>query len=138
VVLKFWLNVSAEEQRQRFPVRLNTPGKYWKYATGDVRGRAHWDDCMAAYEAALHATARPWAPGYAIQADSRSYMRMCVADIVVRTLRSLDLHYPEVAGEECSHFDEMRCLCRSPRHGTSQSSRGALDIPTCSGTILAC
>ena len=113
VVLKFWLNVSAEEQRQRFLARLNTPEKYWKFATGDVRERAHWADYMAAYEAALNATARPWAPWYAIPADSKSYLRMCVADIVVRTLGSLDLHYPEVAGEERSHFDEMRRLLES-------------------------
>jgi PPK2 family polyphosphate:nucleotide phosphotransferase len=117
VVLKFWLNVSAEVQRQRFLDRLNTPEKYWKFATGDVRERAHWNDYMAAYEAALNATSRPWAPWYAIPADSKSYMRMCVADIVVRALRSLDLHYPAVAAAEHSHFDEMRRLLESEAPG---------------------
>jgi len=110
LVLKFWLNVSREEQRQRFLSRLNTPEKYWKFAAADVRERAHWQHYMRACESALNATSRPWAPWFVIPADSKSYMRMCVADIVVRTLQSLDMHYPAVREEERSRFDEMRRL----------------------------
>ena len=63
---------------------------------------------MLAFESALSATSRPHAPWYAIPADSKSYMRFCVADILVKAMESLDLRYPEVAENERSRFDEMR------------------------------
>lgn len=113
VVLKFWLNVSREEQRRRFLDRLEMPEKNWKFASGDVRERGYWDDYMHAYEHALRETSRPWAPWYAIPADSKSYMRMCVADIVVRTMQSLEMHYPLVGDTERARFDEMRRLLES-------------------------
>ena len=108
VILKFWLNVSADEQKRRFLARLDNEDRHWKFNPRDVRERAHWDDYMQAYEDALNATSRPWAPWYAIPADSKSWMRMTVADIVLRTLRSLDMHYPEVEEKERQHFDAMR------------------------------
>ena len=110
VVLKFFLNVSPEEQRKRFLARLDEPEKNWKFSVGDVRERGLWDQYMAAYEAALKATSRPWAPWYAIPADDKDYMRMTVADIVVRTLKALPLHYPAVAEEDRERFAEMRAL----------------------------
>jgi PPK2 family polyphosphate:nucleotide phosphotransferase len=113
VVLKFWLNVSRDEQRQRFMSRLDEPEKNWKFSSGDVRERGFWDDYMKAYQAALRATSRPWAPWYAIPADNKPYMRVCVADIVVRSLRALDLHYPKVDARERARFDEMRSLLQS-------------------------
>jgi polyphosphate kinase 2 (PPK2 family) len=108
VVLKFFLNVSREEQRGRFLARLDEPDKNWKFSAGDVAERAHWDAYMAAYEDALNATSRAHAPWYAIPADSKSYMRMCVADIVVRTLERLDLRYPTVDAATQARFAEMR------------------------------
>jgi polyphosphate kinase 2 (PPK2 family) len=73
--LKFWLNVSKEEQRQRFLARIDEPEKNWKFSEGDVRERQYWDAYMHAYEEALGATSRPWAPWYAIPADDKRYMR---------------------------------------------------------------
>jgi PPK2 family polyphosphate:nucleotide phosphotransferase len=108
VILKFWLNVSREEQRQRFLARLDEPHKHWKFEAADVAERAHWTDYMRAYQRALNATSRPWAPWYAIPADSKSYMRLAVADIIVQTLRNLDLHYPRVRGAALARFSEMR------------------------------
>lgn len=113
VVLKFFLNVSPEEQRKRFLARLDEPEKNWKFSVGDVRERGLWDRYMAAYEAALRSTSRPWAPWYAIPADDKDYMRMTVADIVVRTLKALPLHYPAVAEEDRERFAEMRTLLES-------------------------
>jgi PPK2 family polyphosphate:nucleotide phosphotransferase len=110
VVLKFFLNVSREEQRQRFLSRLDEPEKNWKFSVGDVKERGHWDDYMHAYEEALRATSRPWAPWYAIPADDKDYMRLTVARIVVESLRRLDLNYPEVAAEDRARFEEMRAL----------------------------
>ena len=82
LVLKFWLNVSRDEQKQRFLARLDDPEKHWKFSKGDVEERAYWDDYMEAYEDAIKTTSRPWAPWYAIPADSKSYMRLQVASIL--------------------------------------------------------
>jgi PPK2 family polyphosphate:nucleotide phosphotransferase len=108
IVLKFWLNVSREEQRQRFFDRIDEPDKNWKFSMGDVKERAHWDAYMAAYEAALNATSRPWAPWFAIPADSKSYMRMVVAETVADTLSRLDLTYPDVDDGIRERFAEIR------------------------------
>lgn len=108
VILKFWLNVSREEQRNRLLARLEQPEKNWKFEEGDLAERALWKDYMNAYEAALNETSRPWAPWYAIPADSKSFMRMTVADILVRTLKSLDLKYPTLEAEELAKFGAMK------------------------------
>lgn len=108
IILKFWLNVSREEQRRRFLSRLNEPEKHWKFSSSDVRERALWREYMVAYENALEETSRPWAPWYAIPADSKSFMRACVADIIVTTLKSLDLKYPKISVEETAKFEDMR------------------------------
>jgi PPK2 family polyphosphate:nucleotide phosphotransferase len=107
VVLKFWLNVSREEQRQRFLARLEEKQKNWKFSVGDIRERGFWDEYMTAFETALAETSRPWAPWYAIPADNKAYMRVCVADILVRTLESLDLHYPVVDAKKLAEFEDI-------------------------------
>ncbi len=108
VVLKFWLNVSKEEQRQRFLARIDEPEKNWKFSEADVRERQHWDAYMSAYEETLRATSRPWAPWYAIPADDKRYMRWTVARILADTLESLDLRYPKVGREELAEFGRLR------------------------------
>lgn len=97
VVLKFWLNVSRAEQRRRFLSRIEEPEKNWKFSLNDIEERRFWDAYMAAYEDALAATSRPWAPWYAIPADDKDFMRATVADIVVRGLDRLGLAYPTPA-----------------------------------------
>lgn len=109
-IVKFFLNVSRDEQKARFLSRLDEPEKNWKFAAGDVRERGHWEEYQVAYEAALRATSRPWAPWYAIPADDKPFMRLAVADIVARTLESLGLRYPAVDPVEKARFDEMRRL----------------------------
>ena len=108
VILKFFLNVSREEQKRRFLARLNDPAKTWKFSPRDVVERRHWDDYMQAYEDALNATSRPWAPWYAIPADSKPYMRARVADIIIDTLQSIGLRYPEPSDEDLAEFAESR------------------------------
>jgi PPK2 family polyphosphate:nucleotide phosphotransferase len=108
VILKFWLNVSKKEQRQRFLARIEEPEKNWKFSASDVDERSFWEDYMRAYEDALNATSRPWAPWYAIPADSKPFMRVCVADIIVKTMKALGLKYPSVGPDELSKFKEMR------------------------------
>ena len=108
VILKFWLNVSKDEQKKRFLSRLDDPAKNWKFEPGDVVERRHWDDYMLAYQAALNATSRPWAPWYAIPADDKRYMRARVAEIIIGTLEGIGLRYPEPSDEDRAEFEESR------------------------------
>lgn len=100
VVVKFWLNVSRDEQRDRFLDRIDEPESNWKFNPGDVAERKLWPKYMEAYEAALNETSRPWAPWYAIPADDKRFMRRTVAEIVLATLRTIDPQYPTVSDEE--------------------------------------
>ncbi|MGD9079757.1 MAG: polyphosphate kinase 2 family protein [Desulfobacterales bacterium] len=110
VILKFWLNVSKEEQRRRFLSRIDEPRKNWKFSAGDVNERKFWQDYMAAYEAAINATSRSWAPWYAIPADDKPFMRLCVAEIIVQSLKKLKLKYPDVGVREKARFEELRAM----------------------------
>lgn len=110
IVLKFWLHVSKEEQKQRLLSRLDVPRKQWKFDAADVRERKYWDSYMSAYEDALNATSRPWAPWYAIPADSKPYARACVAEIIVSALESVGLEYPQPTTEDRATFDAARKL----------------------------
>lgn len=94
VILKFFLNVSQKEQRKRFLDRVTDADNHWKFNAGDLAESKHWDDYMKAYEDALNATSKPWAPWYAIPADSKSFMRATVAQIIAKTLGQLELPYP--------------------------------------------
>jgi PPK2 family polyphosphate:nucleotide phosphotransferase len=108
VILKFWLNVSKDEQRRRFLDRLDDPSKNWKFEPRDVIERRHWDNYMQAYEAAMNATSRPWAPWYAIPADDKPYMRARVAEIIIDALQGIGLKYPEPSAEDRAEFEQMR------------------------------
>jgi len=108
VILKFWLNVSKDEQRRRLLDRIDDPKGNWKFQPGDLKTRAQWPAYMQAYEAALAATSRPWAPWYAIPADSKSYMRVTVAEIVVAAFERMTLHYPESPPEDRAIMRELR------------------------------
>lgn len=114
VILKFFLNVSKDEQRKRFLSRLEEPEKHWKFSAKDVAEREHWDKHQQAYEEALNETSRPWAPWYAIPADNKDYMRLSVAEIVRDTLKSLDLEYPKPDTEAQGRYEEMRAKLSNP------------------------
>jgi len=108
VILKFWLNVSKDEQKRRFLSRLDEADKNWKFEPNDVKERRYWDDYMRAYEEALNGTSRPWAPWYAIPADNKSYMRARVADIIITALQGIGLKYPEPSAEDRAEFAAAR------------------------------
>ncbi|HSJ61412.1 MAG TPA: polyphosphate kinase 2 family protein, partial [Jiangellaceae bacterium] len=99
-IVKFFLQVSRGEQRRRFLARLDTPEKQWKFSVSDLPERAHWDEYVRAYEDAITATSTPWAPWYVIPADHKPVMRAMVARILVNTIQSLDLSWPEVPDQE--------------------------------------
>ena len=94
VILKFWLNVSKGEQRKRFLERIDEPDKNWKFNPGDLDERERWDDYLTAYQHAVSATSRPWAPWYAIPADDKHFMRWQVAKLVNDALEQLDVRFP--------------------------------------------
>jgi PPK2 family polyphosphate:nucleotide phosphotransferase len=100
LVLKFFLNVSKEEQGARFKSRIDRPDKNWKFSEGDLTERRCWKDYMEAYEEALSATSRPWAPWYSVPADDKSYLQAAVAEILEESLATLGLEYPEVSHDE--------------------------------------
>ena len=108
VILKFWLNVSRDEQRDRFLARLDDPDKNWKFDYGDLEERRHWDAYMNAFEQALNASSRPCAPWYAIPADDKKYMRATIAEIIVEAMTSIGLEYPEASAEDEIRFAEVR------------------------------
>jgi len=100
VVVKFFLNVSRDEQKERFIDRLEHPEKHWKFSAIDVAERAFWDDYMDAYEDALEATSTDEAPWYIVPADNKWITRAIVSDILASTIRSLDLKFPTPTEEE--------------------------------------
>jgi PPK2 family polyphosphate:nucleotide phosphotransferase len=113
VILKFWLNVSKKEQKRRFLARLDDPNRNWKFEPGDVIERRHWDEYMNAYEDALNATSKAWAPWYAIPADNKGYMRARVAEIIVDALQSIGLRYPQPSDEDRAEFAASRAELES-------------------------
>lgn len=109
-ILKFFLNVSKDEQKQRFLDRINEPDKNWKFSMGDVKERAHWNDYMKAYEDALSATSTKAAPWYVIPADKKWFTRLAVSEVVVEKLESMDLHYPQVTEAHKAELKEAKKL----------------------------
>jgi polyphosphate kinase 2 (PPK2 family) len=107
-VLKFFLHVSREEQRQRFLKRLEDPEKNWKFSVADLKERARWDEYQAAYQDMLSATSTEDAPWYIIPADKKWFMRACVADIITSHLRKLGLEYPHVGEREAAALAEAK------------------------------
>ncbi|HEU4730326.1 MAG TPA: PPK2 family polyphosphate kinase [Kofleriaceae bacterium] len=108
VVLKFFLNVSQKEQHRRFLERVTDPEHFWKFNSGDMAESKKWDHYMDAYEGALSATSKPWAPWYAIPADSKHYMRRAVADLIVGTLRQLHIEYPSLPERELKELERVK------------------------------
>lgn len=96
VVLKFFLHLSPEEQRERFLARIAEPEKNWKFNAGDVTERKHWEAYQTAYEQAIRATATPDAPWYVVPADRKWFTRLMIAAAIAQKLESLELHYPVV------------------------------------------
>ena len=107
-IIKFWLNISKEEQRRRLLSRTEESSKNWKHEAADLRMRAHWDDFMQAYQRSLVETSTPNAPWYAIPADNKPFMRSCVADIIHRTLLDMNPQYPTVSHAEKEQIEKDR------------------------------
>jgi len=100
VVLKFFLNVSKEEQGRRFQERATQPEKNWKFSAADMKERERWDDYMNAYDDLFNHTSTEWAPWYIVPADNKWFTRMSVAAVLYNTMKNLNLAYPAVSEEQ--------------------------------------
>ena len=100
VVLKFFLNLSREEQKKRFMKRLDSPEKNWKFSASDVHERRYWRDYMRSFEDAIRATASEHAPWYVVPAANKWFTRLVVAAAIVEAVEQLDLAYPKVSAEQ--------------------------------------
>jgi PPK2 family polyphosphate:nucleotide phosphotransferase len=112
-VLKFFLHVSRDEQKERFLARINTPEKNWKFSSGDARERAFWDDYMNAYEEAIAATSTESAPWFIIPADKKWFTRLAVSEILVRKMGSLDMKYPTVSEAHLAELQQAKQILES-------------------------
>ncbi|MCA9079124.1 MAG: polyphosphate kinase 2 family protein [Planctomycetaceae bacterium] len=93
-ILKFYLHISKQEQKEQFEERLEDPEKHWKFSHADLDKRAQWDDYMLAYEDALNRCTTQWAPWYVIPADSKWYRNLAVMRVIVDTLREMNPQFP--------------------------------------------
>jgi PPK2 family polyphosphate:nucleotide phosphotransferase len=108
VVLKFFLNISSEEQRQRFLDRLEDPSKQWKFSMGDISERALWPRYQAVYQDIVRHTATPFAPWYVVPADHKWFARVVIGSVIVAALERLDLKFPRADKESLREFEEVR------------------------------
>jgi PPK2 family polyphosphate:nucleotide phosphotransferase len=108
VILKFFLNVSKEEQKDRFLERIDDPEKNWKFSTADIYERDFWDDYMAAYERAIIETSTEQSPWYVIPADKKWFTRMAISTIILQTMKELDLKYPVLPTAEKNKLSEAK------------------------------
>lgn len=108
IVLKFFLNLSRDEQRERFLKRIDQREKNWKFSDRDVTERKYWDDYQRAYEDAINETARPHAPWFAVPADDKKTMRLIVAKAVLAALEEMDMAYPDVSADRLEALDRYR------------------------------
>jgi PPK2 family polyphosphate:nucleotide phosphotransferase len=108
LILKFFLNVSKDEQRRRFLSRIDEPAKRWKFSMSDVAERKLWDEYMHAYDDLIRQTSRPEAPWFVVPADNKWFTRLVVVGAMVQELGALDLDFPKVEGKVLKELGKAR------------------------------
>lgn len=108
IVLKFFLNVSKGEQKERFLQRLNRPEKNWKFSAADLKERGYWDDYQRAFEEMLSATSTERSPWYVIPADNKWFARAAIADVVTKRIQDLNLQPPKPSQEQLDSLEVAR------------------------------
>jgi len=124
LILKFFLNLSKDEQKKRFLERLDDPDKNWKFSVADARERTHWDEYMAAYEDMIRNTASDHAPWFVVPADSKWFTRAVVAAAIIEGLASLGLAYPRVGDAKRAELIEARAALMEEARAAPASRRG--------------
>jgi PPK2 family polyphosphate:nucleotide phosphotransferase len=108
VILKFFLNVSKKEQKQRLLERLDHPNKEWKFSLTDLSERSKWSDYMEAYEDMLNKTTTEWAPWYIIPADKKWVVHASISEIILSQIKKMDLKYPVLSKQECAALEKAK------------------------------
>ena len=108
VVIKYFLHLSKDEQKERFLSRIEDTDKNWKFSASDIKERAYWDDYIKAFEEMINHTSTEHAPWYIIPADKKWFSRTAIGDILVRTIRSLDPQIPKMDPKEKDALLEAR------------------------------
>ena len=108
IILKFFLNVSRDEQRERFLGRLEEPAKNWKFSLADISERALWAKYQAAYQEVIRHTSAKQAPWHVVPADHKWFARVVIGSTIVSALDRLDLHFPKVDKADRSEFKQVR------------------------------
>jgi len=107
-IIKFFLHLSEEEQRKRFIARIDAPEKNWKFSTADLQERQYWKQYQRAYEECISATSTENAPWYVVPADDKENTRLIVSEIILKTFKSMKLHYPETSAERQRELQMIR------------------------------
>lgn len=128
IILKFFLNVSHEEQEKRFLARLDDESKNWKFSASDLKEREHWDDYMKAYSDMLTHTSTEDAPWYVIPADNKWFMRYAVGEIICDRINDLKLHYP-VLTETAKQELEAAKKILAPQNTEAEKSKTSPRTP---------
>ncbi len=108
LILKFFLHVSREEQKNRFLKRIEKKSKNWKFSAADIEERKFWNDYMKCYEEAISNTSKHYAPWYIIPADKKWFMRFSVSSLIIESLEKLNLSYPKLNDEQLGKLDEYK------------------------------
>jgi PPK2 family polyphosphate:nucleotide phosphotransferase len=108
MVIKFFLNVSKNEQRKRFLERIENTAKNWKFSTADAKERSCWKDYMNAYEEMIRETSTKKSPWYVVPADNKSYARIVIASAVINALDEMGLKYPSVSREKAAELQAIK------------------------------
>lgn len=115
VVLKFYLNLSKQEQKKRFLARIDVPEKNWKFSSADVEERGYWKDYAKAYQEAIAGTASAEAPWYIVPADNKWFTRLVVIAAIVKTLEKLDLRYPQLEKDQLKNLEKAKLMLQSEK-----------------------
>jgi PPK2 family polyphosphate:nucleotide phosphotransferase len=107
-IIKFFLHLSEEEQRKRFLQRIDEPEKNWKFSLADIKERKYWKEYMQAYAACLSATSTEAAPWYIVPADDKKNARLIISNVIVETLKSLNMNYPTITKARQKELQSIR------------------------------
>ena len=108
VILKFFLHISKEEQKERLLARIDNPAKNWKFSKGDIKERGYWDQYQKCYQETIMATSTENAPWYVIPSDKKWFARLSISEIIVDKLKSLDIAFPVLEPDKLGELDDCR------------------------------
>ena len=122
VILKFFLNVSKEEQRKRFLERLEIPAKNWKFSMADVTERGYWAKYQAAYQDAIRHTSTSQAPWHVVPADHKWFARVVIGSTIVSALEQLNLKFPKADKDSLEEFKAVRIALENEGKGARKAA----------------